>query len=247
MVLCYIRIMTNLGTSWWGEYMAQYNEAATFVRGCKVLDIGCGVGFGTRSLFDRGAIECLGVDRNGDDILQAQKENGRDGVSFIAADAKGLPFAPKSFDVITCFQVLESTTSCDQVLEQIKRLLTPTGTAIFTTVNRRRDDHPHSTPAFRDHVQEFDRDELKLLLKRSFGSCEMAGLVSKRSSLMTFLSQNKTLEFVKDRLENQIPWKLREVVSQRVFKTSYYPAMGDFSLTELRAREVPLFFAVCRP
>ena len=239
-VLCYIRIMVSAaGAPWWGEYLAQYHEASRFVRGCKVLDIGCGAGHGTRYLFDHGAVECLGVDVNGQDILTAQKENGRDGVSFIAADAKNLPFEPRSFDLITCFQVLESTTSCDQVMDQIKRLVRPEGTVLLSTVNRRRDQHLALTPAALEHIQEFDRDEFKYLLKKNFAHCEIMGLSCHRT-------RNKTLEFVKNQLENRIPWKLREAFSKRVFGTSFYPAAGDYSLVNPSAEEVPLFFAVCK-
>jgi ubiquinone/menaquinone biosynthesis C-methylase UbiE len=236
-------------TPWWGEYLAQYKFVLPYVKGTRVLDVGCRQGFGSFFLFDRGANEVIGADTSGKHVLKAQRIYGRDGVSFLVADAKQLPFADGSFDVITCFQVLEATPSADQILSEIKRLLSPSGIAFITTVNRKRYSQFHEAPADKDHIHEYDLDELRRILKKTFGFVDIQGIVCTRTPrpLLVPLTENKTFEFVKNQIDSKVPWKVRETVVRKIFGKSYYPGEEEFALKGTDVSKAPLFFAACRP
>ncbi|MDZ4678781.1 MAG: class I SAM-dependent methyltransferase [Oligoflexia bacterium] len=234
-------------TPWWGEYLAQYKQASRYVRGMRVLDIGCGRGFGSRFLFDNGAVSVTGIDLSSSDILKAQEVYGRDGVGFVVADVKNLPFAPKTFDMITCFQVIERIPSIDQALQQVARVLAPNGVALISTVNRKRFSELTEAPVEREHIQEYDYEEVKQLLKRSFSTFDIQGLFCTRLMGPDLLAGgNKTLEFLRNRFENHIPWKLRDVVAKKVFGVSYYPDETEYVLRSIGVQEASIFYSVCR-
>ncbi len=232
---------------WWGEYLSQYKQTLRHVRGARVLDIGCGQGYGSRFLFDNGAVEVVGVDFNSADILKAQEHHGREGVAFVVEDAKKLSFADGSFDVITCFQLFESTVSTDQVLAQIARLLNPQGIAIISTVNRKRFSQLTEAPAEPNHMQEFDHSELKRLLKIHFNTFDLQGLFCTRLSGTNLLSTESTaLEFLRQQFESRVPWGLKNSLTRKIFGVSYYPDENEYVLRSMGVDEAPLFFATCR-
>lgn len=233
-------------TPWWGQYLAQYKLASRFVKGAKVLDLGCGQGYGSRFLFELGALEVTGVDISGTDILWAQEHHGRDGVGYIVSDAKDLPFAAKSFDLVTCFQLFERVRLPDAVLQQIAKVLRPEGKFIATTVNRKRYSTLTEAPAESTHLQEFDLDEYRALLKRQFSNVDIQGLFCTRMMGPDLLSlDNKTLEFLRQQIENRIPWKVRNSLARKIFGVTYYPDENEYVLRSKNISEAPVFFAVC--
>jgi ubiquinone/menaquinone biosynthesis C-methylase UbiE len=231
-------------TPWWGEYLAQYRHAIRFVRGQKVLDIGCGQGYGSRYLFDNGANEVVGMDLDNRDILKAQAIHGREGVAFTVGDAKELPFGAESFDVVTCFQVLESAASLDRILEQVSQVLRPDGVALLSTVNRKRFSRLSESPVEENHLQEFDHDEFKRLLKRVFTRTDIQGLFCSR--LMGLGLEGGALGFLRRQLDNRVPWVVKDTVTRKVFGVSYYPDESEYVLQSLGVQDAPMFFAVCR-
>lgn len=106
-------------------------------QGLRVLDVGCGGGFTCEFLAQRGAI-VTGVDQSLACIQAAQAHAQAEGlaIAYHATPAEHLPFAPASFDVVTCVDVLEHVADRHQTLQSIHRVLKPGGTFCFDTVNR---------------------------------------------------------------------------------------------------------------
>jgi ubiquinone/menaquinone biosynthesis C-methylase UbiE len=230
---------TVQGEPWWGEYMAQYIEAAKLVRGKNVLDLGCGKGFGTRHLFDAGALEVLGIDKEAQEIEYANKYNSRDGVVFQNKDAETFNSSSQSFDVVTCFQILEKSPRVDQIIQNISKVLAPSGVAILTTVNRKRFSVLHEAPAEPDHLQEFDLTELKNILKKSFSIIDIKGLQSRRPA---GLFERSSMAKIADK----IPQTLREGLSKSVFGQSFYPGQDEYEVKTNNIEKTPLFYAICK-
>ncbi|MDO8664223.1 MAG: methyltransferase domain-containing protein [Candidatus Liptonbacteria bacterium] len=98
------------------------------LKGKKVIDVGCGQGFFSRLLAEKGAM-VTGVD-SGDSLLEiARKENKK--VKYIKADAHNLSFAKAGeFDMALCVLSLQNMENLKAVLGEISRVLKTNGRLI---------------------------------------------------------------------------------------------------------------------
>jgi 2-polyprenyl-6-hydroxyphenyl methylase/3-demethylubiquinone-9 3-methyltransferase len=88
------------------------------------LEIGCGRGFLTRDLSERG-VQIEGTDANPHAIENAVTDRVRQ----MSADA--LDFPPDSFDAVIAVHVIEHMADLAAVLAEISRVLKPGGKALF--------------------------------------------------------------------------------------------------------------------
>ena len=89
-------------------HLARYEFAAQHVRPGRLLDIACGVGYGTALLVERRSdvTEALGVDRSPDAIAYARARYGNARTSFLVADAMGYEDHQR-FDTIVTLETIE--------------------------------------------------------------------------------------------------------------------------------------------
>src|SRR6516162_4394730 len=120
------------------EHYHRYLFATRFTADRRVLDVGCGDGYGTAFL-SMHAREVLGIDRDDDAIIRArEKYHQFENVRFDACRYEDLNLASGPIDVALCFQVLEKLDgeSRDRLLGGLKHLLVPGGMAIIATPDR---------------------------------------------------------------------------------------------------------------
>lgn len=144
------------------EHLARYRWAAGLALGRRVLDAGCGVGYGSALLAEAGAEDVVGVDVAAA-VVDAARKDERPGLSFARADVGHLPFADGSFDLITCFELIEHVEDAAAVLGELARVLAPGGVLAISSPNRDR--YPPGNP---HHVREFSTGELRALLAETF-------------------------------------------------------------------------------
>jgi SAM-dependent methyltransferase len=106
-----------------------------FVDGQRVLDVGCGEGYGSALLAEH-AEEVIGVDYSPAAVRHASAAYARPNLRFEVQDATALDPSLGQFDAATCFEVIEHVEDQDAVLEGVGRLLRPTGVLILSTPNR---------------------------------------------------------------------------------------------------------------
>jgi len=147
------------------EHVARYAFAAQLVRDRDVLDVGCGVGYGSQWLAKSGAKSVLGIDIAQDAIEHAKKNYFHPAVSFKIQDAAAMVFSGE-FDVVTCFELIEHIGEQRAVLDAIKRALRPGGKLIISTPRPLDDKRTHF------HVHELEYEELKRMLAERFGGIE---------------------------------------------------------------------------
>src|SRR5438067_9423206 len=129
---------TMLARAGYDVYRDHLNTPAFFamlpnVEGLSGLDIGCGEGFNTRLLADRGAR------MNAIDISlvfisyaqQAETEMPR-GIAYQVASAVDLPFADASFDFAAAFMTLMDVPETDRALAECYRVVKPGGFLQFS-------------------------------------------------------------------------------------------------------------------
>jgi len=90
------------------EFCDRYIFAAPYVKDKIVLDIACGIGYGSSILKKAGAKRVIGADILPRAIEYANTRYTQPGVSYLGLDAnQGLAFGDASFDVITSFETIE--------------------------------------------------------------------------------------------------------------------------------------------
>lgn len=159
-----------------------YIQAASLSKDKKVLDLGCNTGYGTEIL-SRSAKMVVGVDVSNEAISIAKKSYGNLGIEFHLIDGKQLPFDDK-FDLIISCQVIEHIVDYSIYLNELKRVLSPTGIVVFTTPNASLRLDPGMKPWNKFHVREFTHTELEELLKKHFSSLKVMGLFAEESIYM---------------------------------------------------------------
>lgn len=97
--------------------------------GTKVLDIGCHAGRFTEEIAKAlPKAEIFGIDIDQAAIFYAKHKRPK--FHFQEADAESLPFSDKTFDLITCFEVLEHVRKPKKILSEITRCLKDEGELI---------------------------------------------------------------------------------------------------------------------
>ena len=119
---------------------ARLNYFENFVPGwhdTDVLDLGCGGGFMSVALAERGA-RVVAVDPAAGAIAAGEhhaRERGLD-IDFRRGVGENLDLKNNSFDVVVCVDVLEHVDSVPATLDEVARVLRPGGTFVFDTMNR---------------------------------------------------------------------------------------------------------------
>lgn len=99
--------------------------------GERILDIGCGDGFWSRQIAERGA-EVVGVDLSERGLALAAQRNTTERTSYHFMNAEQMDFADGSFDKVVSFCVIEHFHHDEQVLAHIARVLKPGGALVLS-------------------------------------------------------------------------------------------------------------------
>ena len=150
------------------EHLHRYALAIEFIAGKKVLDIACGEGYGT-NLMAKKALHVTGVDIDNTSIENAKKKYTDDNIVFAPGSALKIPAQNNSFDVITCFETLEHISEQEEMLAELKRVLTPTGILLISTPDKKNysDKTGYKNPF---HKKELYEQEFKKLVSSHFSN-----------------------------------------------------------------------------
>ncbi len=150
------------------EHVARYTFASRLARGKRVLDAGCGAGYGSAELA-RTALAVVGVDVAPEAIEFARAHYQSDNLSFEQASCAILPYDASSFDLVVAFEVIEHLQDWRAFLLETARVLSPNGQLVVSTPNKlyyTESRGPHGANPF--HVHEFTFDEFRQELNAVF-------------------------------------------------------------------------------
>lgn len=140
--------------------------------GARVLDIGCGEGYGTAMIADR-AGWTVGCDYAEDTVRHAHDKYRDASIMWVVCDAQRLPFRGDTFDVISSLQVIEHFTDTDAHLSGVSRALSSGGFHYCATPNIAL-----ATPEEADnefHLRDFDAPALEAVMRSHFERVDLFG------------------------------------------------------------------------
>ena len=150
------------------EHMARYAFAARLAHGKRVLDAGCGAGYGTAELAGA-ADSAVGIDTAEEAVEFAREHYNLANLRFEQASCEALPFADGSFELVVAFEVIEHLENWRGFLGEARRVLAESGQFIVSTPNKlyyTESRGPDGANPF--HVHEFDFEEFRGELKAVF-------------------------------------------------------------------------------
>ncbi|HWB83376.1 MAG TPA: methyltransferase domain-containing protein [Bryobacteraceae bacterium] len=155
------------------EHMARYTFAARLARGKRVLDAGCGAGYGSAELA-RVAASVVGVDVAAEAVDFARENYPLPNLRFEQASCAALPHPAASFDLVVAFEVIEHLENWREFLAESRRVMAPNGQFIVSTPNRLYYTESRGTEGANPfHVHEFDFEEFHTELKSVFPQVSM--------------------------------------------------------------------------
>jgi len=166
-------------------HLERYELAVRYARG-RILDLACGVGYGTRYLADHGkdVTDAVGVDVDAAALQYATERYGRPGVRFVCADAHEF-HDDDGFDTVVSLETIEHVQDPEKLIVRLIAALRPGGvlvTSVPTTPSV--DVNPH-------HLHDFTERSFRAMVSR-FGVHEIECLQQvQRFGLWSVLSRSE--------------------------------------------------------
>ncbi len=152
-------------------HIARYALARPFVQGCRVLDISCGEGYGSRLMArDWGAASVVGVDISEESIAAAQRAFKADNLEFCVGEAERLTdaFNSGSFDVAVSLETIEHVADPVQFLRGLRHSVRPDGVIIISCPNDRWY-YPSASESNPYHRRKFTEEEFRCMVTSVLG------------------------------------------------------------------------------
>jgi glycosyltransferase involved in cell wall biosynthesis/SAM-dependent methyltransferase len=143
------------------EHLARYAFSSQWVKGKRVLDVGCGVGYGSQCLAKNGAARVLAFDISAEAISHAKQFYSHANVEFRIASATDFDFGER-FDVVTCLELIEHVDDQKAVISCIRRALGDDGILVISTPRALENKRS------RFHTREFSEDEFRSFILNEF-------------------------------------------------------------------------------
>lgn len=155
------------------EHMARYTFAARLAAGKRVLDAGCGAGYGSAELA-RVAEVVIGVDVAAEAVEFARANYRLPNLSFATASCTELPYPDGAFDLVVAFEVIEHLENWRGFLHEARRVLAPAGQLTVSTPNKLYYTESRGAQGANPfHVHEFEFEEFHGELKSVFPHVSM--------------------------------------------------------------------------
>ena len=182
-------------------HLERYEFAARHARGGRLLDIACGVGYGTALLAEKSpdAVSALGVDVSPQALTYAREHYASDAVEFRAADA--MEFCDEEgFDLIVSLETIEHLPDPRGFLGRVAELLRPGGVLVASVPTTPSVDlnphhcHDFSEASFRRLIAPLGLQEIEAL--RQVQPVRLRSLLLRSETRMKDLRRNLPLWYL---------------------------------------------------
>lgn len=169
-------------------HIKRYEKATKFLTdGDRVLDAGCGYGYGSR-LLSKHASRVISIDSSPNAIEYARKNYSEENIEYFVGDLEDFDLSPLgSFDLIVFFEVIEHLHEPGIVLQKFRNQINPRGDLLVSTPNGRNPyiKNPH-------HIKEYTEREMReILYENGFRLKEVLGQYPLLGSLTAMVRRIK--------------------------------------------------------
>jgi len=144
-------------------FYRRYKWINQYSRNANVLDVPCGMGWGTSLIKNTKSL--TGVDLDSEAVCEAKSKYGKH-ANFVVGSMEKLEFADKSFDVVACLEGIEHVPQAVALsfLSECKRVLVEDGYLLISSPHTPSGEH--SGNEF--HIHEYATEELRDILNDFF-------------------------------------------------------------------------------
>jgi 2-polyprenyl-3-methyl-5-hydroxy-6-metoxy-1,4-benzoquinol methylase len=154
------------------NHLKAYKFLTQFAIGKRVLEIGCGTGYGAHLLAEL-ALSVTAIDYSPRTVKYAAKRYSRPNLSYAVMSAEKLDLGSQKFDLVFSSEVFEHLHDHDAHLSQVAELLPPGGLCFVATPN------PELTENMSPyHTHEWTFGELKALMLQYFSNVEIVEAIN---------------------------------------------------------------------
>jgi len=179
-------------------HIVSYKYSLGYVKEKKVLDYGCGSGYGTALISDA-CLQITGVDVSPEAIAHAKDHFSAPNLSYLQVnqiEVAPLPFPDSSFDVVLSFQVIEHVQNVSIFLQEIERVLVPGGCVLFSTPDRSSRLFSFQKPWNMWHLREYTQSQLYYELASQFSNVNVLQIGGRRDVIEIELKRTRKLKWI---------------------------------------------------
>jgi GT2 family glycosyltransferase/SAM-dependent methyltransferase len=154
------------------EHLHRYAVCRDLAAGKRVLDLGCGAGYGT-FLLSENATQAVGVEINADAVHAAKNRYQRENLKYVTGNCFDLPFENGSFDLVVANEIIEHVENQRALIAEAKRVLVDGGLFVVSTPNKPVYNRYKEPNCF--HVSELEIAEFERLLRENFEYVSLSG------------------------------------------------------------------------
>ncbi|MCX7726098.1 MAG: class I SAM-dependent methyltransferase [Chitinispirillaceae bacterium] len=147
-----------------------YEYVSSFVLNKKVIDIGCGCGYGSKILSEKAEL-VYGIDYDKDAINYCNSHYRASNLRYFNVDINEEINFNLFFDIAISFQVIEHMQDVDRFIQKIKSIVKKGGKVFITTPNTIV---PDKNNPF--HVNEMDYKRFTDVISKNFSSFKIVGI-----------------------------------------------------------------------
>ena len=163
----------------YAENIQRYDFALPFSKGKRVLDAGCGSGYGAHFLAINGARDVLALDYSEEAIDEANQAYRSANLRFERRDIEALrddPQLREHFDVLVNFENVAQFEHPERFIEGVAKVLSRDGTFLISTPNGEISPlDEKGRPAYRFHHRVYTAADLKSLVAGDFAHVSLYG------------------------------------------------------------------------
>lgn len=159
-----VPLLSHASVFW--AHIYRYRFAAECVKGKRVLDIGCGEGYGAAGMRAAGASHVIAVDVAENAVRHAKEVYGLDAR---AGSAEAIPLEDGSVDVVVSFETIEHLKKPQRFLSECSRVLKPNGILLLSSPDRDGATGQHNP----HHTSELNLAEFSRLIAAVFPRFEL--------------------------------------------------------------------------
>lgn len=160
-------------------HIATYQFGSKYAKGKRVLDYGCGSGYGS-FILSNVAEKVTAIDTDKDTI-----EYAKSNYSASNLDYKNISKLNEKFDLITSFQVIEHVDNVKNYIAQLRSLLKPNGYVLLSTPERKNRLFKYiQKPWNIYHKREYSEETIRRQLMKIFDKIETLKITSKPEFVM---------------------------------------------------------------